>query len=259
MDYIIADKTVIPEDQHCHYSEKVVYLPHTYQPTDRMRGTSQRVFTRAECGLPASGFVFSCFSTSHKLMPRIFDVWMRLLKQVEDSVLWLAEINPSVRRNLRQEAERRGISAERLLFAPFVQDPRDHWARESLADLFLDTLPHNAHATASDALWCGVPVLTCLGNTFPGRVAASLLHAIGLPELITTSLQDYESLALRLAQDPVQLGAIRAKLAHNRHTYPLFDTPRFTHDIEAAYRIMWERVEHGLLPASFAVEQKRPG
>jgi predicted O-linked N-acetylglucosamine transferase (SPINDLY family) len=140
------------------------------------------------------------------------------------------------------------------VLAPFLQDPRDHWARESLADLFLDTLPHNAHATASDALWCGVPVLTCLGTTFSGRVAASLLHAIGLPELITASLQDYESLALRLAQDPVQLGAIRAKLASNRDKYPLFDTPRFTRHMEDAYRIMWERAERGLPPASFAVE-----
>jgi predicted O-linked N-acetylglucosamine transferase (SPINDLY family) len=200
--------------------------------------------------------IFCCFNNNHKILPDMFDVWMRLLAGAEGSVLWLLEGNAAVRRNLMAEAAKRGVSSERLVFAPMMP-LADHLAREKLADIFLDTLPHNAHTTASDALWCGVPLVTCLGSTFAGRVAASLLDAIGLPELITTSLPDYEALALKLARDPALLDAVKAKLARNRDSFALFDTPRFTRYIEDAYRIMWERAERGLPPANFAVESRR--
>jgi predicted O-linked N-acetylglucosamine transferase (SPINDLY family) len=179
---------------------------------------------------------------------------MRLLANSDGSVLWLLEVDSSIKRNLRNEAQKRGVSPDRILFAPFIR-LKDHLARGRLADLFLDTLPVNAHTTASDALWMGVPVLTCLGATFAGRVAASLLSAVGLPELITRSLADYEALALKLATDPALMASVRAKLARNRETYPLFDTPRLTQAIEAAYKTMWERHQSGLAPASFAVDR----
>jgi protein O-GlcNAc transferase len=182
----------------------------------------------------------------------MFDIWMRLLAAVDGSVLWLLEANQSVKENLAREATRRGVAADRIVFAPVIDLP-DHLARLRLADLVLDTLPHNAHTTASDALWVGVPVLTCLGTTFAGRVAASLLRAIGLPELITATLNDYETLALRLARDPAALVAMRDKLVRNRDTCPLFDTMRYTRDIEVAYVRMWERFQRGIRPESFAV------
>ncbi len=253
MDYIIADRHVIPDGEPGYYSESVCRLPDTYQPNDRRKAVSSRIFNRAECALPQTGVIFCCFNNNHKILPDMFDVWMRLLAAVEGSVLWLLEGNAAVRRNLMAEAEKRGVSSERLVFAPMMP-LADHLARERLADIFLDTLPHNAHTTASDALWCGVPLITCLGSTFAGRVAASLLNAIGLPELITTSLQDYETLALKLARDPMLLADVKAKLNHNRDGYALFDTPRFTRYIEDAYRIMWERAARGLPPANFDVE-----
>jgi predicted O-linked N-acetylglucosamine transferase (SPINDLY family) len=256
MDYIIADSHVIPHDERVHYSECVCYLPDTYQPNDRKKAVSGRIFSRAECALPETGVIFCCFNNNHKILPAMFDVWMRLLAGVDGSVLWLLEGNAVVRRNLMAEAERRGISSERLVFAPMLP-LADHLSREKLADIFLDTLPHNAHTTASDALWCGIPLVTCLGETFAGRVAASLLNAIGLPELITTSLQDYEELALKLARDPALLDAVKAKLARNKDGAALFDTPRFTRYIEDAYRVMCERAERGLPPAGFVVESRR--
>jgi protein O-GlcNAc transferase len=212
---------------------------------------SQRVLTRTQCDLPEAAFVFCCFNRSYKIAPVIFDVWMRLLRAVPDSVLWLSKSTAEA--NLNKEAERHGVSRQRIIFAPRLVEISDHLARLHQADLFLDTLPYNAHTTASDALWAGVPVLTCAGETFPGRVAASLLRAIGLPELITTSLSDYEALALKLAHEPSLLQAIRAKLARNRHHYPLFDTVRFTRHIEAAYVTMWERYQRGEEPQAFAV------
>jgi len=178
---------------------------------------------------------------------------MGLLRAVPGSVLWLTQPHPAAMSNLSREAERYGISSQRLIFAPKVKENADHLARQRQADLFLDTLPYNAHTTASDALWAGLPVLTCLGETFAGRVAASLLHAIGLPELITTSLDEYEALALKLAREPSRLASIKAKIARNRHTYPLFNTARFTRHIEAAYTTMWERHQRGEPPQSFAV------
>jgi predicted O-linked N-acetylglucosamine transferase (SPINDLY family) len=202
--------------------------------------------------LPEQGFVFCSFNNNYKITPTMFAVWMRLLQQVEGSVLWLLEGNQAAPPNLRREAAARGIAPERLVFASRV--PQDeHLARHRLADLFLDTLPCNAHTTASDALWAGLPVLTCIGGAFAGRVAGSLLRAVGLPELVTESLPDYEALALRLARDGAQLAALRQKLAAARDTCALFDSARFTRHLEAAYVTMWERCQRGESPAGFAV------
>jgi len=253
IDYIIADTTIIPEDQQSAYAEKVVYLPECYQVNDLQRRVSARSFTRAEVGLPASGFVFCCFNKNNKILPETFEVWIRILRQLDTSVLWLLEGSPAVVRNLRREAESRGVAANRLVFAPLMP-PEDHLARYRLADLFIDTLPCSAHTTASDALWAGVPVLTCLGTAFAGRVAASTLRAIGLPEFITHSFEEYEKLALRLASDPAALANIKRKLAQNRDTHPLFDTPRLCRHIEQAYATMWQRHQRGESPASFAVD-----
>jgi len=253
MDYIVADRVVIPEAHRVHYSEQIVYLPHTYIPTDSRRPVASNTPTRIEAGLPQNGFVFACQNAAHKVGPEMFGVWMRLLHGIERSVLWFRATNDTAVANLRREAQNRGISPERLLFAQHAPRWEDHLARLRLANLFLDTLPYNAHATACDALWEGLPVLTCLGNSWPGRVAASVLYAIGLPELITHSLGDYEALALELANDPGRLAQIRSKLLRNRQSEPLFDTARFTCHLEAAYRTMWERQQAGLPPASFAV------
>ena len=251
LDYIIADRLVIPEENRVYYSEKVVYLPDTYQANTK-RKVSDKIFTRAESGLPEAGFVFCSFNNTYKIMPEIFDIWMRLLHQVEHSVLWLFEDNSYASANLRRAAQGRGIAPERLIFATRMKTA-DHLARQRLADLFLDTLPYNAHTTASDALWMGLPVLTCPGHTFPGRVAASLLHAIGLPELVSDSLAAYEALALDLARHPARLGAIKMKLAAQRDTFPLFDTGRFTRNLEAAFAEMWRRHRNGAPPESFSV------
>ncbi len=252
IDYIIADRHVIPADQQQYFTEKVVCLPDAYQANDSRRKISAQTPTRLEAGLPEAGFVFCCFNNNHKITPEMFDVWMRLLKNVKESVLWLIQGNAAVPVNLRREAEARGVAPDRIVFAPRV-DLADHLARHRLADLFLDTLPHNAHTTASDALWAGLPVLTCLGPTFAGRVAASLLNAVGLPELITQTREDYEALALKLAADGKLLGEIKTKLAINRTTHPLFNTDRFRRHIESAYVTMWERYQRGEPPASFAV------
>jgi protein O-GlcNAc transferase len=253
IDYIVADPTVIPKNHFQFYSERVVWLPDSYQANDDRRQISDRKPTRRECGLPDSGFVFCCFNSTYKINPEMFDIWMRLLRALPNSVLWLLGTNPAAEENLRVETERRGVAPGRLIFAPRMRST-DHLARNRCADLFLDTLPYNAHTTASDALWVGLPILTCLGETFAGRVAASLLKAAGLSELITTSLEEYEALALRLAREPTLLAAIKGKLANNRDTCPLFDTARFARHIEAAYTIMWERQQRGELPEGFAVE-----
>jgi predicted O-linked N-acetylglucosamine transferase (SPINDLY family) len=252
MDYILADRHVIPEDQQQYYTEKVVYLPDTYQANDSTRPIAEQTPSRTEVGLPETGFVFCSFNANYKTTPHMFDIWMRLLGQVEGSVLWLLESNAAAAVNLRREAEMRGVAPERLVFAPHI-DNADHLARHRLADLFLDTLPFNAHTTASDALWAGLPVVTCLGTTFAGRVAASLLNAVGLPELVTHSLEDYEALALKLAQDGNALAALKSKLAHNRQTHPLFDTDRMRRHVEAAYETMWQRHQRGEPPAGFNV------
>jgi predicted O-linked N-acetylglucosamine transferase (SPINDLY family) len=255
MDYLIADEIVAPMRQHRHYTESVVTLPDSFMPADSARPIGSRVFTRAEMGLPANGFVFCCFNASYKITPPMFDSWMRLLENVEGSVLWLGQANGSAQRNLRLEAEVRGIAGNRLVFAPYLPSAADHLARLKLADLFLDTLPYNAHATAADALWAGLPVLTCMGERFAGRVAASLLRAVGLAELITDSLDGYEAKARELARDPAALDAIKATLQRNRATHSLFDTAGFTRNLEKAYVTMWERRLRGLPPQSFAVSE----
>jgi predicted O-linked N-acetylglucosamine transferase (SPINDLY family) len=252
MDYILADRHVIPEDQQQYYTEKVVYLPDTYQANDSTRPIAEQTPSRTEAGLPDTAFVFCSFNANYKINPPVFDIWMHLLNHVKGSVLWLLESNPAAARNLRREAEMRGVAPERLVFAPHI-DNADHLARHRLADLFLDTLPFNAHTTASDALWAGLPVLTCIGTTFAGRVAASLLNAIGLPELVTHSLEDYEALALTLAQDGNALAALKSKLARNRLTHPLFDTDRMRRHVEAAYEAMWQRHQRRQPPAEFTV------
>jgi protein O-GlcNAc transferase len=255
LDYIFADSTIIPEDQEPFYAEKVVRLPGTYQINDNKRYIAAPAPARHECGLPRDAFVYCCFNNTQKLNPEIFGVWMRLLKTAENSVLWLLEGNSTASVNLRAAAVRQGISPERLIFAPRMAPP-DHLARHRCADLFLDTLPCNAHTTASDALWAQLPVLTCLGSTFAGRVAASLLKAVGLDELITQSLDEYEALALRLAREPVRLGAIKDKLARHRNAFPLFDTARTTRHIESAYVNMVDILRRGESARSFVVEPR---
>lgn len=239
VDYILVDGFVVPADQQEHFTEKLVHLPHCYQVNDRRRPIAAAA-SRAVYGLPESGFIFCCFNSSHKITPAMFDIWMRLLQRAPGSVLWLLETNATATVNLRREAEQRleGGSA-RLVFAPTLRNP-EHLARFAVADLFLDTLPYNAHTLSSDALWGGCPVLTCAGQTFASRVAGSILHAAGLPELVTSTLADYEALALRLATDKEELSAIRARLRRNRAELPLFDTPRFTRDLEAAFEGMIE-------------------
>ena len=254
IDYILADSTVVPEEHRPFFTEQVVWLPDSYLVSDDRRAISPHTPTRHECGLPEDAFVFCSFNNSYKITPVIFELWMRILRATPKSVLWLSQANAIATANLRREVERHGVSPQQLIFAPKVSDNADHLARQCQADLFLDTLPYNAHTTASDALWAGVPVLTCLGETFAGRVAASLLKAIGLPELITTSLADYEELALKLAREPSFLAAIKAKLARNRDTHPLFDTARFTRHIEAAYVTMWERHRRRLRPEFLVID-----
>ena len=245
IDYIIADKILIPEECKHQYSERIIYLPYSYQINDRKRKIAEIKFTKEELGLPKKGFVFCCFNNNYKIIPKTFDGWMRILKEVEESVLWLFEDNSRVASNLRQEAVRRGIDADRLIFAKKLP-LSEHLARYRRADLFLDTLPYNAHTTASDALWAGLPVLTCIGESFVSRVGASLLNAIHLPELITATHEEYESLAIELATNPEKLRKIREKLKKNRLTTPLFDTPSVTRYIEEAYVAMFERYQAGL-------------
>jgi predicted O-linked N-acetylglucosamine transferase (SPINDLY family) len=247
IDYLIADPVVVPESQRVHFSERIVRLPNTYHPCDRTRETAEETPSRASLSLPESGFVFCCFNNSYKIMPDVFDSWMRILRRTPGSVLWLLRDSEPAAQNLRREAEARGIDPNRLAFAgrmPIAQ----HLARHRQADLFLDTLPYNAHTTASDALWAGLPVLTRIGETFAGRVAASELTAIGLPEMIARSQAEYEAMAVDLASNPDNLAAMKAKLANNRLTTPLFDTEGFTRDLERAFAAMCARHRLGLPP-----------
>jgi predicted O-linked N-acetylglucosamine transferase (SPINDLY family) len=252
MDYIIADQVLIPAEEKRHYREKILFLPNSYQVNDRERFHAKATPNRSAPGLPPSGFVFCCFNNNFKIMPTVFDCWMRILTQCPQSVLWILADNTMAANNLRKEAWARGITEDRLVFAPRVP-LREHLTRLRSADLFLDTLPYNAHTTASEALWAGLPVLTCAGHAFSGRVAASVLNAAGLPELVTTSLKAYETLAIELASQPDRLAAIRQKLAANRLTSPLFDTEQFARRIEAAYSAMHERYRTGLPPADIHI------
>lgn len=255
MDYILADRILIADDEREFYAEAVVHLPDCYQANDRMKPRVKSALPRTSFGLPENGFVFASFNNAYKVVPEIFAVWMRLLNAVEGSVLWQLQLDAAASRNLRIEAQKHGVAPERIAFAPFLPQT-EHLARLSHADLFLDTLPVNAHTTASDALWCGVPVLTVKGRTFAGRVAASLLSAAGFPDLITQSLDEYEQKALAIAHDPGALAGLKARLAANRDTCPLFDTKRLTRHIETAYGIMDERRKMGLLPEGFAVPRE---
>lgn len=242
MDYLIADPTLIPESHQSLYAEKIAYLPRSYQPNDTKRVVADTVFTREELGLPKNGFVFCCFNNNYKIVPETFDSWMRVLNAVDGSVLWLLEDNATAHANLCRYAEAYGIDRRRLVFAPRMSLPR-HLARHRMADLFLDTLPYNAHTTASDALWTGLPVLTLEGTAFASRVAASLLNAVGLPELVTTTRRDFETLAIELATNPQKLAAVRTKLAANRANAALFDIARLTKDLEALYAAMYGRYQ----------------
>lgn len=253
IDYVVADATVIPGPERAWYDEKVVWLPHSYQVNDPTRAIADATPTREAVGLPAEGFVFCCFNNNYKIVPAVFDVWMRIVQRVPGSVLWLLEDNALAAANLRREAAARGVDPQRLVFAPRAPLP-EHLARHRLADLFLDTAPYNAHTTASDALWGGVPLLTCMGRSFAGRVGASLLRAVGLPELVTERWADYESLAVALATERRgELDALRARLAANRLTAPLFDAERFARHLEAAYVAMVERQRAGLPPVHLDV------
>ena len=239
IDYLIADKTIIPDGLEHFYSEKIVYLP-SYQVNDRKRAISERRFTRQELGLPKKGFVFCCFNNNYKILPETFSAWMRILKATEGSVLLLYAENEWVETNLTKEAEALGIDSTRLVFGKSLP-PDEYLARYRMCDLFLDTFPYNAGTTASDALWTGLPVLTLLGKSFASRMAASLLNAIKLPELISNTQEEYEALAIELAMNPQKLEEIRLKLANNRLTAHLFDTPLFTKNLESAYVKMYER------------------
>ena len=247
IDYLIADETLIPPESFADYTEKIVHLPNSYQVNDRKRLIADRDFTREELGLPPRGFVYCCFNNPFKITPAVFDGWMRILARVEGSVLWLLVDSDRAAENVRREAEARGVSGARLVFAPHMPLP-EHLARHRRADLFLDTAPYNAHTTASDALWAGLPVLTRLGESFAARVAASLLKAVGLPELIAATPQAYESLAVELAGDPVRLAELAQRLRRTRLAVPLFDTELFARHLEEAYLQMYHRSLRGLRP-----------
>jgi predicted O-linked N-acetylglucosamine transferase (SPINDLY family) len=256
IDYILADEFVIPAAQRVHYAEQVVYLPECFQANDDRRAI-EHTLSRAQCGLPDSAAVLCCFNNSFKLSPGVFEIWLRLLQAVPDSVLWLLGDTEAVQRNLRAYASAHGLSADRLVFAPRLPYAQ-HLGRMSLADLFLDTLPFNAGTTASDALWAGVPVLTCTGEAFAARMAGSLLTAVGLPQLITHSLPEYEQRAMELLQRPELLADLRATLARHRNTHPLFNTSRFCRHLESAYLTMWQQYQRGEQPEGFTVAPLDP-
>jgi len=240
IDYIIADKVLIPQKNQKDYSEKIIYLPHCYQVNDSNKKISDKVFTRKELELPKDGFIFCCFNKNYKITPNVFDCWMKILKKVKGSVLWLFENNPITIKNLQQEANKRDIGSDRLIFAkPMVLDK--HLARHKVADLFVDTFPYTAHTTCSDALWAGLPVLTCAGESFASRVSASLLNAIGLSELVTHTIKGYEDMAIELANNPIRLKKIKNELEKNKLEKPLFNTKLFTKHIESAYTEMHKK------------------
>ncbi|MCH4151600.1 MAG: tetratricopeptide repeat protein [Sphingobium sp.] len=252
IDYMIADRVVVPDAQRAHYSESMIYLPGSYQVNDNCRPIADAGFTRAQMGLPENAFVFACFNNPYKITPEEFDIWMRLLKAVEGSVLWLYKANPWAEANLRKEAEKRGVEASRIVFAEGLP-VEQHLARQHLADLFLDTFNVNAHTTASDALWGGLPILTRMGEGFAARVAGSLLHAVGLPELAVETSEAYEALALELASNPARLEELRTRLAANRLTMPLFDTEGFVRHIEAGYEAAYDRFLNGEGPTDIEI------
>jgi len=252
IDYIVADPILIPEDKRQHYSEQIIYLPNSYQPTDNTRIISDKVIKRKDMGLPDKGFVFCCFNQIYKISPSEFNIWMRLLKSVKGSVLWLLKSNKWAEENLKRHAEAHGVNAERIIFAEIVPQA-EHLARQQLADLFLDTFNYNAHTTTSDALWAGLPLVTKLGKGFAARVAGSLLNAVGLPELVTETEKDYEVLILELATNPKKLIKIKEKLAINRLTQPLFNTELYTKHLENGYQQAYQKYFDGNLPQTIIV------
>jgi len=254
IDYLIADPCIVPQEHDADYAEKVVRLPHCYQPNDRKRPSGIAGLSRSACGLSETDFVFCCFNQSYKVEPGLFAIWMRLLSGVPNSVLWLLDDVRETKANLREEAVRHGVSPERLVFAP-VRPLAEHLARYALADLVLDTFPYTSHTTGSDALWAGCPMLTMMGETFASRVAASLLLNVGLGQLIASSFAEYEALALDLARDRPRLEALRRHLRAQRDTAPLFDSPRFTRGLEVAYRRMWVQFAEGNAPQAFTVRE----
>jgi protein O-GlcNAc transferase len=253
IDYVIGDAIVLPFDQQEFFTEKIAQLPDCFMVNDSTRPISAHTVSRTQAGLPEHGFVFCCFNQSYKISRPMFRIWMRLLARIEGSVLWLSQLNSRAVQNLRNEAMVCGVEPERLVFAPWTASQADHLARHRLADLFLDTLPYNAHTTAGDALWAGLPLVTCRGESFQGRVGASLLNAIGLSELVASSLDEYEALILKLAADVSFLQSIRCKLEQNRSSSPLFDTDRFRRHIETAYLTAWDIWQRGESPRSFMV------
>jgi protein O-GlcNAc transferase len=255
MDYLIADHELIPKDKQYCYSEKIVYLPNSYMVNDTKNKVSKRVFSREECGLPRDGFIFCCFNNHYKITPNIFIRWMRILAKVDGSILWLNEGNEIANKNLKIQAEKNNIDESRIIFAQRLNLREEHLNRIQLADLFLDTTPYNAHATTSDALQMGLPVLTFKGNSFVSRVASSLINSVNLPELITTTLEQYESLAIQLAKNPKELNSIKEKLLNNLPHSPLYDTSLYVEHLESAYLKMYERLKKDLNPDHIYVEQ----
>jgi len=251
-DYLVADQTLIPEKNQKYYSEKIVYLPN-YQVNDSKQSPSATIFTRQDLGLPETGFVFCCFNNTFKFTPTTFDGWGRILKQVDGSVLVIYADNESAKINLTKEIVLRGIDPSRLIFGKRLPKP-EYLARYRVADLFLDTLPYNAGTTASDALRMGLPVLTCIGSSFVSREASSVMNAINLPELITTTQEQYESLAIELGTNPEKLKIIKDKLVDNLATSALYDTPLFTRHLESAYLKMYDRYQQRLNPDHIYVE-----
>ena len=247
IDYQVADATVVPPEAHSHHSEKIIALPGSYQVNDRARAIDPQVPTRASQGLPSGAFVFCCFNHHYKITREVFGLWMELLRQRPASVLWLLVPEGDARRNLRAAAAAHGVDAQRLVFAGRAPLPQ-HLARHACADLFLDTWPYNAHTTASDALWAGLPVLTCAGASFAARVGASLLQACGLPELVTHDARAYVDRALQLSAEPERVQVFKRQLAQTRLTVPLFDTARFARHLERAFDLAWERHAQGLPP-----------
>jgi len=258
LDYLIADRTVVPYEDMRHYTEKVVWMPHAYQPTDDKTAVSETVSSRADEGLPERGFVFCGYNPTRKISPATFDAWMRILARTPGSVLWLQDGGEKATENLRREAEKRGVEPDRLIFARWTEHRADHLARLKLADLYIDTLPYNAHSIASDAMWVGLPVLTCKGHAFPGRVCASLIHTAGMDELICEDITQFEDLAVALAKDPERLTALRKRLETEGRQSPLFQTEAYTRDLETAYTTMFERAQKRLPSEYIEVKRHKP-
>jgi predicted O-linked N-acetylglucosamine transferase (SPINDLY family) len=252
MDYIVADPVVIPFGSEAHYNEKIIRLPHTYQPNDSKKETATRLNDRSFFNLPEDAFVYCSFNNSYKITPEMFSIWCDILQSVENSVLWILVDNPDAETNLADAFLKHGLARERLIFTSRMP-LKEHLSRHLHANLFLDTLPCNAHTTCSDALWAGLPVVTCTGHTFSGRVASSLLKAAQLDELITTSLEDYKKLAIELGRNPVLLANIKVKMQNIRDT-PLFNTRTYTQKLETAFEQVFQRYQAGLEPESLSIE-----